>query len=137
MSEDKVLILIADDDMDTRTILVDYLSHRGYEVAAARDGNEALELAKAWPPDLALLDVMMPGRSGVGLASLLKELYPDIQVIIITAYGSIGLAVEAMQKGAFCYLTKPIRLQQLLKTIQDVMNADEESSAEDAANEST
>ena len=106
-------VLIADDDPDVRRIFSDYLTHAGYAVQAASNGDKALELATQSPPDLALVDVMMPGPSGMTLAVRLMELDPAVQIIIITAYGSLNLAIEVMQKGAFCYLVKPIRLKQL------------------------
>lgn len=116
---DERRILIADDDPDVRSIFGDYLIHAGYSVQTAADGDRALEMAAQSPPDIALVDVMMPGPSGMVLAARLMELYPDVIVIIITAYSSINLAIEVIQKGAYGYLVKPVRPKQLLDRIEE------------------
>ncbi len=120
---DEQCILIADDDPDVRRIFGDYLRHAGYSVQTAADGDRALELAAQSPPDVALIDVMMPGPSGMVLAARLMELYPNLIVIIITAYSSINLAIEVIQKGAYGYLVKPVRPRQLLDRIQEALRA--------------
>ena len=112
-------VLIADDDPDVRRIFGDYLTFAGYSVQTAADGDQALVLAAQTPPDIALLDVMMPGPSGMTLATRLMEQFPDVIVIIITAYSSISLAIEVMQKGAYGYLVKPVRPTQLLDRLEE------------------
>ncbi len=111
-------ILIADDDPDARTILTDSLTHRGYEVWAACDGQQALALAKAHPVDVALLDVVMPGLSDVELISPLRSLQPGIVIILLTAYGAIPQAVEAIKLGAFDYLEKPLQPKRVRAAIE-------------------
>jgi len=111
-------ILIADDDVDTRDILSGFLAHQGYETIVASDGEETLALAARLPLDLALLDVVMPGLSGVELAARLKDLQPQIEVILITAYGSLEQAVEAMRQGVFYYLAKPLKLRRVLAVVE-------------------
>lgn len=119
MQERQPRILIADDDVDTRYILSGFLVHRGYETITAPNGEEALSLAARLPLDLALLDVVMPGPSGVELASRLKDLQPQIEVILITAYGSLEQAVEAMHQGVFYYLAKPLELKRVLAAVEE------------------
>lgn len=111
-------ILIADDDTDTRSILVDYLAHCGYEVWAAGDGEQALALAQTQAVDIVLLDVVMPGLSGVELMPRLRALLPEVVIILLTAYGTIPQAVEAMRLGVFDYLEKPVELQQIRAVIE-------------------
>jgi len=114
-------ILIADDDPDIRTILSDWLIHWGYETLVAADGEAALAATTACPPDLALIDVRMPGPGGMELAARLRERHPDVGIIIITAYGSIQDAVEAMRGGAFDYLPKPLKIRQVLAVVEKAL----------------
>jgi two-component system response regulator DesR len=114
-------ILLADDEVDLRVILADYLGHHGYEVAVAADGREALALAAARRPDLALVDVRMPGPSGMDLAARLKALHPDLPVVIVTAYGSIEDAAEAIRSGVFHYLPKPVQPGQVLAVVEEAL----------------
>lgn len=125
MVESERRILIADDDPDARAIFSVYLTHAGFQVQVVSDGEEALKLAASFSPGLALLDVMMPGPSGMTLATLLKELVPDIEILIVTGFGSVGLAIEVLQKGAFCYLMKPVRPQHLLSAVEEAWAARE------------
>jgi len=118
MPNRKPRVLIADDDMNTRIMFSDYLTHEGYETIVAADGAEALALAAVQPPDIALVDVRMPGPSGMALVAQLKERQPDLEAIIITAYGSAELAVEVMFQGAFYYLDKPLEMSRLLEKVE-------------------
>ncbi|MBN1936306.1 MAG: response regulator [Anaerolineae bacterium] len=129
-------ILIADDDPDVRSIFGDYLTHAGYSVQTAADGDRALELAAQSPPDMALLDVMMPGPSGMTLATRLMELYPNVIVLIVTAYSSINLAIEVIQKGAHGYLVKPVRPKQLLDRVEEAWNTSQRGESYAAADPS-
>ncbi len=106
-------IMIADDDSDLRAILVDFLAHCGYEVWAAHDGQEALVVAQSHTLDIALIDVVMPELSGVELIPRLQTLWPQITIILLTAYGTISQAVEAIRLGAFDYLEKPVLIKQI------------------------
>ncbi len=119
MLERRPRLLIADDNVDTRYILSGFLAHRGYETIVASNGEKALALAARLPLDLALLDVVMPGPSGVELAARLKDLQPQIEVILITAYGSLEQAVEAMRQGVFYYLAKPLELKRVLAVVEE------------------
>ena len=112
-------VLIADDDEDARAMLSDLLAHEGYTPVVAADGEKALALAVRHPLELALVDVVMPGPSGIVLADRLKDLQPSLEVIIITAYGSEELATEAMYRGAFYYLPKPLDLMQVMAVVKE------------------
>jgi DNA-binding response OmpR family regulator len=94
------------------------LTHWGYKAIVASEGETALQLAATHPLGLALLDARMSGLSGMELAGRLKELQPEMEVIIIAAHGSVQEAVEAMYQGAFYYLLKPLDLE-LLQTRVD------------------
>jgi DNA-binding NarL/FixJ family response regulator len=111
-------ILLADDDNELRFILVDYLTHCGCEVSAARDGAEALVLAQSQAVDIALLDVVMSGLSGVELIPRLQTLWPGCVIILLTAYGTVPQAVEAIRRGAFDYLEKPVELKRIQTVVE-------------------
>jgi DNA-binding NtrC family response regulator len=98
------LILVVDDQKRQRETLVQVLEQWGHEVRQAEDGQTALVMVKGEPVDLILTDLRMPGLSGLELLEKCRELRPDIAVIVMTAYGTIEGAVEAMRKGAldFC-----------------------------------
>nr|NJM04515.1 sigma-54-dependent Fis family transcriptional regulator [Desulfobacula sp.] len=100
-------ILIVDDELVIRESLAGWLRRDGYEVAAAAGGEEALDLLKQKGFDIILLDIQLDGMSGMEVLSHVKEEYPDIDVVMITAFGSVQSAVQAMKSHAFDYLLKP------------------------------
>jgi len=116
-AERRPRVLIADDDWDTRVILSDALAHQGYDPIAAPDGEKALALAETQSLDIACVDVVMPGPAGLELSRRLKALQPGMEVILITAFGSMELAAEAMRQGAFYCLSKPLRPARLVKLV--------------------
>jgi len=101
-------ILIVDDEVNIRGALVTLLEKKGYQVHGAGTGEEALEQLAATAADLVLTDLKMPGIGGIEFIRRLKATWPDTEVVVMTAYGSIDTAVEAMRYGAYDYLTKPI-----------------------------
>ncbi len=103
----KQTILIVDDERSIRVGLNGLLSKEGYEVSLAENGAEALRMLVSQPFDLVLTDLRMPGLDGVSLLKQVKTQYPDVVVIMMTAYGSEKIAVEAMKAGAYDYLVKP------------------------------
>lgn len=105
-------ILIVDDEEPQREALGGYLKKRGFHVLKAGSGEEALELV-GQGIDIAIVDLKLPGMDGLELLNRLKRLDPKIEVLVVTAYGSIETAVVAMKSGAFHYLTKPIDLEEL------------------------
>jgi two-component system NtrC family response regulator len=106
-------ILITDDEKSQRESLGAFFSKKGYEVLLASSGKECLEMVKSRSVDLVLTDYKMPDMTGYEVLLAVKKVNPEIQVILITAYGTIETAVEAMQKGAFYYLQKPVMLKEL------------------------
>jgi len=114
----KGLILVVDDQKRQRETLVQVLEQWGHEARQAEDPARALEMVRGEPFNLILTDLRMPGGSGVELLEKCRELRPDIGVVVMTAYGTIEGAVEAMRKGALDFLTKPIDLDQLEVVIQ-------------------
>ncbi|RLB01922.1 MAG: two-component system response regulator [Deltaproteobacteria bacterium] len=114
----KARILIVEDDADQREILTEYLNYRGYKVKNAGNRSETLSFLEKESFDIVLLDWRLPDVEGQSLLEEIKEKYPLLQVIVITAYGSVERAVDAMKKGAYHYLTKPINLEELLLLIE-------------------
>lgn len=101
-------ILIVDDEINIREALVTLLEKKGYRVRGAASGEEALDKLEIAAADLVLTDLKMPGMGGMAFLHRLKQKWPDTEVLVMTAYGSIDTAVEAMRGGAYDYLTKPI-----------------------------
>jgi two-component system response regulator RegA len=107
-------VLVADDDAAFRGVLTRALASRGFEVRPAASGEEACALADEDPPELAVIDLRMPGRSGLEVVRHLRRLDAQTQVVVLTGYGSIATAVEAIKLGAVDYLTKPADADQVL-----------------------
>ncbi len=101
-------VLIVEDEVNIRTALVTMLEKLGHRARAAATGEEALVLLEEAGADLVITDLKMPGIGGMGLLRRVKELWPETEIVVMTAYGSIETAVEAMRLGAYDYLTKPI-----------------------------
>lgn len=111
-------ILIVDDEPDMLKLLSMILKDKTpYEVATTNNPLEALEMAKKGGFDLVISDLKMPGLDGIDLIGAIKQVDEDIPIIIITAYGTVESASEAMQKGGFDFITKPFRKEQILFTI--------------------
>ena len=104
----QVEILVVDDEVNIRSALVTILEKRGHRVSAVGSGEEAWAILRDTPVDLILTDLKMPGMGGIELLRKVKEDYPDTEVVVMTAYGSVETAVEAMRLGAYDYVTKPI-----------------------------
>ncbi len=111
-------ILVIDDEVLMRNFLIEALKRKGLEAVAAENGNKALNLLKEQSFDLIITDMKMPGITGMEVLKSVKESSPRTLVIIITAFGSIENAVEAMQMGAFHYLIKPFSLESLMANIE-------------------
>ncbi len=106
-------ILVADDEESIRWVLSKALSKQGYAVELAADGTDALELIRKKKFDLAVLDIKMPGITGLDLLNRIQEEYPGLLVVIMTAESTMKNAVEAMKRGAYDYITKPFDLDAL------------------------
>ncbi|HYQ48308.1 MAG TPA: sigma-54 dependent transcriptional regulator [Thermodesulfovibrionales bacterium] len=114
-------ILIAEDESISRKHLTYALEKEGYEITGAKDGTEAFALFDQNAYDMVIADIKMPGMDGLTLLDRIKEKDPDMDVIIITGFGSIESAVEAMRKGASEYVTKPFNLDELNLKIAKVL----------------
>ncbi|MBZ0155284.1 MAG: sigma-54 dependent transcriptional regulator [Alphaproteobacteria bacterium] len=113
-------ILIAEDEEITLKHLVYTLKKEGYEVVGVRNGREALDQVEGDHFDVLITDIKMPEMSGIELLEKVKEKHPEIEVLIITGYGSIGSAVEAIKKGAYEYITKPFDLDELIIKVKNI-----------------
>ncbi|HMV67336.1 MAG TPA: response regulator [Myxococcota bacterium] len=101
-------LLLVDDDEIFRTRAARAFEERGFEVRSAGSAEEAIELARAEPPEYATVDLRMPGAGGLTLVDELLALDPHTRVVVLTGYGSVATAVEAMRRGAVHYLQKPV-----------------------------
>lgn len=106
-------ILVVDDDASLRRVIEFSLAETGYQVQTAASGEEGLALFEKQPADAVVTDITMPGMSGLDVLRKLQERAPGLPVIIITAYGTIESAVEAMKQGAYDYITKPFNRDEL------------------------
>jgi two-component system response regulator PilR (NtrC family) len=114
-------ILVVDDEEIMREILETLLRREGYDVRLASSGEEGLELARATPFDAAIVDIMMPGLDGIATLDELKRIDEDLAVIIITAYASVESAIAAMKNGAFDYITKPFKNDEVVVVVRNAM----------------
>jgi len=114
-------ILIVDDEEQMRELLVKVLDKNGYQVSAAGDGEQALALLEKEPVDLVVTDVRLPGIGGLEALKAIKELNPEIVVIIMTAFGSIDQAVQAVKEGAYDYINKPFKIDEMLLTMEKAL----------------
>jgi two-component system response regulator PilR (NtrC family) len=119
MSLEKFKILITDDDIDLRELLIEAVRNWDYVADVAKDGEEALRKLKMERFDLVVCDLMMPGMDGLTLLKKIKGLDKDILVIIITGYATIETAVKAIEAGAYDYIAKPFRLDELMIVIKN------------------
>jgi DNA-binding NtrC family response regulator len=120
MKEEGNGILIVDDDQDMREMIQDILKDRGHHVMTAPTGQEALKILGEGAVSVVLTDLRMKGMQGLELLSEIKQSYPDISVILMTAFGSVETAVEAMKVGASDYLVKPVKKDELIRVIERV-----------------
>lgn len=117
---DKLNILIVEDGRSQREMLKDFLAREGHRVTEAEDGNTAIRQVQGGHFDLLLLDFKMPGMNGIEVLEKIKNINPKISVIMMTAYGTIETAVDAMKLGAVDYIPKPIDLDQLLALVSRI-----------------
>ena len=107
------LILVVDDEEPQRKVLAGFLRKRGFGVEVAGNADEAQRIVSSRTVDLVLTDLRMPGRDGVQLLDAVREINPELPVIVMTAFGTVASAVDAMKRGAADYLTKPIDIDEL------------------------
>jgi DNA-binding NtrC family response regulator len=115
-------ILVVDDDESLRRVTQMQLEEAGYETYAAADGTLALRIVEEKKPTLVLADLKMPGMSGIELLRRMRSQHPDAAVIMITAFGTVQNAVEAMKAGAYDFITKPIDYDELLEILENALH---------------
>jgi len=116
-------ILLVDDEEEFVTTLAERLELRGFRAQAVTDGESALHIIESDPPQVIILDVMMPGMGGLEVLKRIKTQHPQIHVILLTGHGSTKEGIEGMQRGAFDYLMKPINIEELIKKMQDAIKS--------------
>jgi two-component system response regulator PilR (NtrC family) len=114
-------ILVVDDEEIMREILDALLAREGYHVRLAASAAEGLELARSVPFDAVILDVMMPGMDGIAALEELKKLDEELPVLMITAFASVETAISAMKRGAFDYITKPFKNDEVLVVVRNAV----------------
>jgi two-component system response regulator RegA len=114
LREDLPSMLVVDDNQVLRQQLARAFERRGYHVRSATNFDEATALARAESPELAVVDLRMPGRSGLELLQELKQIDPTTKVVVLTGFGSIATAVDAMRLGATNYVSKPADADEIL-----------------------
>ncbi len=110
-------LLVVDDDDVLRERLARALRERGFAVTTARGGEEALQLARRETPEYAVVDLRMPGPSGIEVLDELRAIDPATRVLMLTGYGSIATAVEATRRGAVGYLSKPADADEIVAAL--------------------
>ena len=114
-------ILVVDDELNIRRVLERAFAKEGYQVQTAEGGHQALRLLAETPCDLMLTDVVMPDMTGLELLKRARQQHPNLQVVLMTAYGTIPTAVEAMRAGAYDFLTKPLDMERLRKVVRSAL----------------
>jgi DNA-binding NtrC family response regulator len=118
-------ILVVDDEVNARTALTDLLRDEGFDVEMAADAFKALGKYEAFAPHVVITDLQMPGMSGIELMKKIRSADDPAAVLVMTAFGDVGTAVEAMHAGAADYLTKPLNFDELLVVLKRVMSTQE------------
>jgi len=113
-ADERRTLLVVDDDDVFRSRVVRAFEARGFDVAAAASYDEAMALARRESPELALVDLRLPGQSGLDLVRDLRALDPTTRIVMLTGYGSIATALQSVKLGAATYLTKPVDADEIL-----------------------
>ena len=114
-------ILVVDDEKNYLLVLETLLSPEGYEVRTSTNAQDAIRLVREADLDLVITDMKMRGMSGMELLEEIKKIKPELPVIMMTAFGTIEMAVEAMKKRAYDYITKPFQNEQLKLTVKKAL----------------
>jgi two-component system response regulator AtoC len=113
-------VLVVDDDAQIRSLLADLLKENGYAVREAKTGAEAIAAVDKQRPDLVMMDVKLPDQDGLDVLKTLKKDKPELEVIVMTAFGGSSSAIKAMEHGAYDYVTKPFEIDDLLAALKRV-----------------
>ena len=116
-------ILVVDDDQSIATAFERFLKHEGHVCAVASNAEDAMRLVGERDPDLVVMDIRMPGVDGLQALQQLRSRFPDVYVVMMTAYGTSQTSIDAIRAGAFEYLTKPLDLDQLRTVIRHALAA--------------
>lgn len=114
-------VLVIDDEPSVRRLIEHHLKEENYKILSAENGEKGLRLIDENSPHLVLLDVRLPGIGGIEILQKIKEAHPKLPVIMITAYGTVKMAVETMRKGAYDFLVKPIKPDELKITVRNAI----------------
>jgi DNA-binding NtrC family response regulator len=114
----EITVLVVDDEPSNRTSLEKIFEREGMRVLSADGAKSALELARKHRVEVVLTDLMMPGTSGLELMRALKEVAPDTEVVMMTAYGTVEVAVQAMREGAYDFVEKPLKRMSIVKSVR-------------------
>lgn len=117
MSTDKINLLLVDDEEEFLKAIRRSLEVRDFVVFTANRGEEALEIARTNPVDIAVVDLKMPGMDGIKTLEALKKAHSWMEIVILTGHGTIDSALEATRSGAYSYLQKPCELEKLMEVI--------------------
>jgi two-component system nitrogen regulation response regulator NtrX len=115
-------ILVVDDEKSILQSIDGILSDEGFDVVCAESGAEALEKMEELLPDLVLLDIWMPGMDGIETLTKLKEVYPHLQVVVMSGHGTIETAVKATKVGAYDFIEKPLSLEKVLLSVNNALD---------------
>jgi DNA-binding response OmpR family regulator len=127
---EKWKVLLVDDEEEFVATLAERLELRGIRSFTATQGDNALQLVEKERPDAVVLDVMMPGLGGLEVLKRIKEGWPEIQVVLLTGRGSTTEAEDGLRLGAFDYLIKPLRIEELIRKIKEAVGDPAEISPE-------
>ena len=115
-------VLVADDELGICRAFAELLQREGHEPLLASNGHQALQLVEEQAPELVFMDIQMPGMTGLEALSQLRQTHPGLPVVVMTAYGTMDTALEAVQLGAFDYIGKPVELAQVRKLLQRALH---------------
>jgi len=113
-----IAVMIVDDEPDFVEMLSLRLTDQGHRVRSAGNGQEALEALKEEEPEVIVLDIKMPGMDGIETLKTIRARHPLVEIILLTGHGSIDTAVEGLKSGAFDYLLKPAKFEELLAKLE-------------------
>ncbi len=118
-------VLLVDDEEEFANTLAERLTIRGVRVRTAHDGESAIEMVNDDPPHVVVLDVLMPGMGGLDVLRMIKSIHPETQVILLTGQGSTRGGMDGMKHGAFDYLMKPVKIEELLAKLKEAVASTE------------
>lgn len=118
-NKEPLRILLVDDYIPSRNVLEDFLEGDDYSIVTAENGLEAIHAVKEDRFDLVITDLKMPGADGIEVLRGAREVNPDVQVIIITGYASLETAIEAIKEGAYDYITRPFKLDEMRVVVEN------------------